>query len=152
MKSFLSTKNLVAIALILFGCILAVRQNPSPKIDDVAILNIDKPTDAIINIVNPISKLVTDPTDRAKLAIFNQEFAKRVLAYNANNQQVNDVYVLAGSKFFNNDLVDKYKDLDVELVKLLESSIGSENHIVTQQEKEDISTKFMGLAWALIQK
>jgi len=152
MKLFLNITNLVAVSLILFGCVLAIQLNQKPQVDDVAILNIEKPTDDIISIVGPIGKLITDPTDRAKLAIFNQEFANRVVSYNTNNQQVNDVYVLAGSKFFNNDLVDKYKNLDVELVKLLESSIGSDNHILTKEEKQDISAKFMGLAWALIQK
>lgn len=153
MKSFLSIKNLLAIGLILFGLILAIKINEKPEVNDpVVILNIQKPSDEIIAIVSPISKLVSDPTDRAKLAIFNQEFANRVVSYNTNNQQTNDVYVLAGSKFFKDSLVDKYKDLDGELIKLLESSMGSDNHILTNEEKTDVSNKFMGLAWSLIQK
>lgn len=153
MKSFLSIKNLIAISLILFGCVLAIELNKKDTINEpIVILNIQKPNEEIISIVSPISKLITDPTDRAKLAIFNQEFANRILTYQTNNQQTNDVYVLAASKFFKDSLVDKYSDLDSELIKLLESSIGNDNHILTQEEKKDISNKFMGLAWSLIQK
>lgn len=153
MKSFLSIKNLVAISLIAFGCILAIKLNEKPKVDDpVVILNIEKPTDEIIEIVSPISKLVTDPTDRAKLAIFNQEFATRIISYATDNQKTNDVYVLAASKFFKDSMLDKYEGLDSEVIKLLESSIGTDNHILTNEEKLDISKKFTGLAWSLIQK
>lgn len=153
MKTFLSIKNLLAISLILFGIILAVKLNEKPKVDDdVVVLNIERPTDEIISIVAPISKLVIDPNDRVKLAIFNQEFATRVSSYNTDNQKLNDLYVLAASKFFKDTLLNKYESLDAELVKLLESSIGSENHILTNQEKSDVSKKFMGLSWSLIQK
>lgn len=153
MKSFLNIKNLVAISLIAFGCILAIKLNEKPKVDDpVVILNIEKPTDEIIGIVSPISKLVTDPTDRAKLAIFNQEFATRIMSYTTDNQKTNDVYVLAASKFFKDSMLNKYEGLDSEVIKLLESSIGTDNHILTNEEKLDISKKFTGLAWSLIQK
>ena len=64
------------------------------------------------------SDLITDPSDRAKLAIFNYEFAERVLDYNTTSQQVNDVYTLAGKIFFEDTLVDKYDGLAEEIVKL----------------------------------
>lgn len=154
MKFSLNLKNLIAICLVLFGVVLAV-QSPNNNIidnDDIAILDIKKPSQEIIDLVQPIAKLITDPTDRAKLAIFNQEFATRITNYTADNQQTNDVYVMAASFFFMDSLKDKYKDLDVEIVKLLKSSIGEDNHILTESEKADISAKFMGLAWSLIQK
>lgn len=66
-----------------------------------------KQTQDIVELVTPISNLVSDPTDRAKLAIFNQAFATRVKGYDTDLQQVNDVYVLAGSHFFESTLVDK---------------------------------------------
>lgn len=151
MKKLLNLKNSIAIVLILFGITVAIEQARKPS-ENTVVLNIDKPSDDIISLVEPISKLVSDPTDRAKLAIFNQEFATRVLTYNTNNQQTNDVYVLAASHFFQSSLLDKYENLDTELVKLLESSIGNDNHILSESEKLDISKKFMGLAWALIEK
>lgn len=152
MNTYLNTKNLVAIALILFGALLAVSQNIKPVNNEIAILNIEKPTQEVIEIVKPIADLISDPTDRAKLAIFNQDFANRIIGYETDNQKTNDVYVLAASIFFKDDLRDKYRDLDSSLVKLLESSIGSDNHVLNKDEKLDIHNKFMGLAWALTQK
>lgn len=154
MKSLLNLKNLIAIALILFGIIVAVKNSPKPVIDEdeIAILDIKEPSQEILALVSPTAQLVTDPTDRAKLAIFNQEFATRVLNYTTDNQKTNDVYVLAASYFFKDGLKDKYDNLDNSIVKILQSSIGDENHILTSEEKADIAAKFMGLAWALIQK
>lgn len=154
MKSVLNLKNLLAIGLIIFGVTLAWQnqQNTIIDEDEIAILEIEEPSEDIMELVKPISDLVTDPTDRAKLAIFNQEFATRIIDYNADNQQTNDVYVLAANEFFNNELNDKYEGLDKEIIKLLQSSIGDENHMLTEEEKRDISTKFTGLAWSLIQK
>lgn len=154
MKSLLNTKNLVAILLILFGIIVSITTSTKSVIDkdEVAILDIKEPSQEILSFVSPISDIVTDPTDRAKLAIFNQEFANRITNYTTDNQQTNDVYVLAASHFFKDGIKDKYENLDTEIVKLLRSSIGDDNHILTESEKADISAKFMGLAWVLIQK
>jgi len=154
MKFNLNLKNAVAICLVLFGLVLAIQKSSNVVIDkdEIAILDIKKPAQEIIDLVQPIANLVTDPTDRAKLAIFNQDFATRITNYTADNQQTNDVYVLAASLFFTDSLKDKYNNLDIELVKLLKSSIGEDNHILTETEKADISAKFMGLAWSLIQK
>lgn len=154
MKSALSIKNLIAITLVLFGVVLAIQSSTNDVIDkdDIAILDIKEPSKEIIELVQPISQLVTDPTDRAKLAIFNQEFSNRIVNYTTDNQKTNDVYVLAASYFFNSSLKNKYDGLDAKIVELLQSSIGDDNHMLTEAEKLDISTKFMGLAWTLIQK
>lgn len=136
------------IGLIIIGLVL---WNPKTEVD-VKLIEVDKPTQEIVELVAPISDIVTDPTDRAKLAIFNQTFANRVKGYNTDLQQVNDVYVLAGSKFFENSLVDKYADLDRSLVSLIEKAAGSDNHSLTEEEKQKLSSYFMGLAWSLIQK
>jgi hypothetical protein len=154
MKSMINLKNAIAVALILFGVVLAIQTSPKPVIDDeeIAILDIKEPSKEIVELVKPISDLIKDPTDRAKLAIFNQEFANRIKNYGADNQQTNDVYVLAASYFFKDSLNDKYEDLDTKIVDLLKSSIGEDNHILTQEEKTDIANKFLGLAWSLIQK
>lgn len=152
MKSLFNFKNLIGIGLILLGLGLGLSQIKPIDNKPVILLNIDKPTNDILINVEPISKLITDPTDRAKLAIFNQEFSNRILNYAADNQQTNDVYVLAASYFFKDSLNDKYANLDKELIKLLESIIGSDNHILSEEEKINISKHFLGLAWSLIQK
>lgn len=152
MKPTLNLKNFIAIALILFGLTLVVQQFQNVPTNDIVVLDIKEPSKEILELVAPIAKSITDPTDRAKLAVFNQEFASRIRKYNSDNQQTNDVYVLAASYFFKDSLKDKYDNLDTNIIELLKSSIGEDNHILTDLEKEDIANKFLGLAWSLIQK
>jgi hypothetical protein len=154
MEKFLKVKNLIALILLgiaLYQPILnIVPISPKP---DVAILNIDRPSDEVIELVKPVSSLIIDPTDRAKVAIYSQEFANRVKTYDAQLQQVNDVLALSASGFFEGTMNDKYKDLDVAIVDLITSAVGGdENHKLTDEEKNKISDRFMGLAWSLIQK
>jgi hypothetical protein len=154
MKNYLNLKTIIGLSLICIGLLLP----PHIKINNVdnnniAILNIDKPTETILNIVAPISSVVTDPTDRAKLAIFNQDFANRVKNYDADTQQINDLYSIAASEFFGSSLDNKYKNLDVLLVELIKTCCsGEDNHKLTKEEKDKLSSHFMGLAWSLIQK
>jgi hypothetical protein len=131
------------------------QNNPTPKPPEppaISILNIDKPSDATLSKVQKFSDLITDPTDRAKLAIFNHQFAKNILGYETNLQQVNDVYVLAGKSFFQESLRGKYKELPSMIIDLIKDTTSDENHILTQSEKNSISENFMGVAWVLIQK
>lgn len=154
MNKLINLKTIIGCGLVLFGLVLGLSQIKPKVIDDevVTILNIDKPSDSVIQLVSPISALVTDPTDRAKLAIFNQEFANRIKSYETDNQKTNDVYVLAAQYFFLDSLKDKYPNFDTKIVGLLESCIGSDNHVLTTEEKALLSERFLGLAWSLIQK
>lgn len=154
MEKFLKVRNLIALVLLglaLYKPVLSlIPVFPKP---DVAILNIDRPSEEIIELVKPISTLITDPTDRAKMAIYSQEFASRVKIYDAQLQQVNDVLALSASGFFEGSMNDKYKDLDVAIIDLITSAAGGDdNHKLTDEEKNKISDRFMGLAWSLIQK
>tara|TARA_B100000497_G_scaffold125878_1_gene163324 strand:+ start:341 stop:799 length:459 start_codon:yes stop_codon:yes gene_type:complete len=116
------------------------------------ILNIEKPTPDILKVSEPISKIVSDKEDRQRLAIFNYEFSKRILEYNTNSQQVNDVYVLAGRLFFDQSLVNKYDGLAQKIQDILENILGSENSNVTEPQKQKLSSYFKGVAWSLVQK
>ena len=146
MTKLINFRSLIGIAIIIIALW------PSFSKVDVALLDIEKPTPDVIELVSPISNLITDPTDRAKLAIFNQAFANRVKSYDADTQQVNDVYVLAGQTFFKDSLVDKYRELDKMLIELMTKAMGSDNHALTSEEEQLLSSYFMGLAWSLIQK
>lgn len=148
MKKLLNFRALLGILLL----IIAILPESRPIVDDTVLLNIEKPSQEIIELVSPISNIVTDPTDRVKLAIFNQEFGNRVKTYNSDVQQVNDVYVLAASNFFKDSLRNKYEQLDVLLVNLLAKACTTDNHILTQEEKDLLSSYSTGLSWALIQK
>lgn len=153
------SKNILAIALLVYALFgnglldLLDKPSPEPKPEpSVEILNIEKPSDIVISKVKVFSDLVTDPTDRAKIAIFNYEFAKRVIGYETSSQQINDVYSLAGKIFFKKTLVDKYDGLAEEIVSLLKYIITDENHEVSMQEKNKLNEYFMGVAWVLTRR
>ncbi len=123
--------------------------NPAPP---AAILKIESPSQEVQDRVAVFSDMITDPSDRAKIAIFNYEFANRVLDYSATVQNVNDVYTLAGKTFFSESLVNKYEGLAQEIVSLLSECMGEEEHSITADEKVKIHDYFLGVAWSLIQK
>ncbi len=149
-------KSLIALFLLVFGVfgsdIDISKYMPfiKPEPPAAKILNIDLPSEDTIQRVNKFSNIITDPDDRAKIAIFNYEFAQRCLEYKATSQNVNDIYSLAGKAFFKDDLVDKYNNLAEEIVSLLKMCIGEDNHIITEEEKNNIHKYFMGVAWVLI--
>jgi len=148
MTKFLNIKTVIGILLIVAGLVL---YRPTVTVDkDLINLNIEKPSVQVLELIKPISSLITDPTDRAKLAIFNQEFSKRIINYNADIQQINDVYVLAASEFFKDTLKDKYAELDVRLVSLISSVTSEDNHKLSQEELTKLSDYFNGLSWSLI--
>lgn len=118
----------------------------------VGILNIDTPNIAVQDRVKIFSSIISDPTDRAQIALFNYEFASRIQNWDTNAQKVNDVYSLAGKIFFQNRLVNKYENLSDEIVNLLEEIITDDDHVLTESEKIKIHEYFTGLSWALIQK
>lgn len=157
MSKFLNAKNVIALILVGIGLwmqfgYLVPMPNIKPK-PDVAILNIDKPNEYILNLVQPVSDLVTDPTDRAKLAIYSQEFANRIKKYDIELQQINDVLALAAKEFFQDSMNDKYVGLDDGIIKLITTSAGTDdNHKLTDDEKLKLSETFMGFAWTLIQR
>jgi len=151
-------KILLALLLMVYGVFgsefSSILSNiiPTPEPPAAKILDISKPTDEIVNRVKIFSDLITDPDDRAKMAIFNYEFAKRVTEYNTNAQQVNDVYSLAGKSFFNKTMLNKYDNLAEEIVELMSECVGEQNKSVTEAEKQKLHDYFMGIAWVLIHK
>lgn len=153
-------KNIAAVILLtyaLFGGGLIdklknVLPTPSPEPKPVAILNIDKPSENVIVRVEKFSTLISDPTDRAKIAIFNNDFANRIKGWETNNQQVNDVYTLAAKIFFQDSLVNKYAGLSTEIISLLRELLTDDNHVLTSEEKTKVSEYFNGVAWVLIQR
>ena len=149
-------KGIVALLLLIFsvfgGSLDLSNILPKPEPPNAAILVIETPSEEVLDRVEIFSTIVTNPDDRAKLAIFNYEFASRINGYSTSSQQVNDVYSLAGKTFFKSDLVDKYDNLAEEIIKLMEDVIQTDNHILSVQEKEQLSKYFMGVAWVLINK
>ena len=151
-------KNILAIILLVYAVFgeglldyLDVVKKPEPN-PAAEILDIVKPDEEVIKEVKSFSEIVTEPSDRAKLAIFNYEFAERVLNYDSTVQQANDVYALAGKLFFKDSMVDKYDGLAEKIKYILVKILTNDNHVITQKEKQDLNKYFMGIAWSLIQK
>lgn len=150
-------KNIIAIILLLFvfsDSIIKYIPNVTPsEIDQInSVLNIDKPTDEVLKKVKPVADLVTNKEDRAKIALFNYEFSERVASYITDSQQLNDVYVKAAKKFFDNSLDGKYPGFSEGLVDIFTSVLTDDNHILSKEEKQSIRDLFRGLAWALIER
>lgn len=145
--------NIIGILLITLAFVpLNINPNIVPVIPVTPAINldIDKPSDETLNIVKPISDLVTNRDDRTKLAVFNYCFSKRVEKYDIKAQQMQDLYVLAASYYFGESLKDKYDNLDQKLVELFELSVGGDDHILVNTDKINLKNNFGGLAWSLI--
>lgn len=124
----------------------------NPIIPEVSIIDVQKPSQDVLEKVQIFKDLITEEEDRQRIAIFNYEFSKRVVGYETSSQQINDVYSLAGKLFFSNSIVGKYDGLAENIVRLMEDVLTDENHTVSEEEKSLLSKYFAGVAWVLIQK
>lgn len=148
---------LVAIGLlyfVFFGSLPSIDLNPiKNEVDEVqALLDIEKPSDTILNQVKPVADLVTSVEDRAKVALFNHEFSSRITKYETDAQQLNDVYTKAAANFFKEEMKGKYPGLSDGLVNLLKSVVTDDNHVLDTDEKQRLKDLFSGLSWALIER
>jgi hypothetical protein len=147
-----STRLVLGLCLVSVGLFWNNIANFIPKIDNKTpkqLVQIDKPSDEVFNTVKPVADLITDPSDKIKLCLFNNTFSKRVTSYSADAQQVNDVYVQAAKNLFGDSLKGKYQGFSGSLDKLFGSVFGIENHVVTDKEKSALSETFRGLAYCL---
>lgn len=149
---------LVAIGLLIFvfyGSVPDININPiipPDEIDEVEeLIKVERPSEAILLKVRPAASLISQTEDRAKLALFNHEFANRVSKYNTDVQKLNDVYAKAGSIFFDKALKGKYDGFSESLEEIFESVTTDENHSLTDEEKKELKELFLGLSWALIE-
>jgi hypothetical protein len=138
---------LIGLSLILAGLLFGTKPKYEKKLIDI-----DTPEPSVVELVKPISSIITDPNDKAKLALFNYEFGNRLPKYEADTQKLNDVYVLAASKFFKDSLVNKYENLDVKILKLISEVTTDNNSQLTSEQKQELSKRFIGLSWSLINK
>lgn len=151
MKKLLNIKTAIGLCCILYALVLLYKPSEN-NIINFNILDLEKPSAEILTVVQPISKLVTDRTDKAKLAVFNQEFGKRMLSYNADAQQINDLYVSAASCFFQDSINDKYGGLGEGLIGLMKAVVSDDNARLTDAQKLQMSKNFLGLSWSLTQE
>jgi len=144
------------LALIIFSALFLDISNLKGIIERItkkeSVVSVDPaPTEASIALAKTASDLVTDKEDRATLAIFNLEFAKRVVVYAEviNTQQLQDIYVASASSVYGKSISSKYQSLGSELVKLIKSVIGEEEHVLTSEDAKSLSDIFRALSFNL---
>ena len=150
-------RTILGLAVILLGLFWVQIQEGIPDIvtpDDsvVVVIDINEPSQEIKEKVSSIAELITDEKDRLNLCIFNKVFSERVKNYDADAQQINDVYTEAAKMFFGETLKGKYEGYGSGITKLMSGVLGEENHKLTDQEKKQLSEIFSGLAWCLKKK
>lgn len=130
----------VALILITFSI------NGKTKTHDVLNIIIPSVNETVIKRTSNISNIVTDNTDRIQLCIFNKIFADRLIKYNADQQQMNDVYVNAAKKIFESRLVNKYEDLSGFIENLFHEIVGDDIHKLNEEQKQNLQSLFYGVA------
>tara|TARA_R100001463_G_scaffold46752_1_gene95342 strand:- start:394 stop:861 length:468 start_codon:yes stop_codon:yes gene_type:complete len=147
-----TTRTVLGLLIILIGLFLPQIQERIPDLIPNPVgpaVEIQEPTQEIKEKTLKVAELVTDSKDRLDLCIFNKTFSERVLGYDADVQQVNDIYTESGKILFKDSLKGKYDGYGSGVVSLISDITGSENHQLTQGEKRQISEVFSGLAWNL---
>jgi len=148
-------RALIGLAFILVGLFLPQIQERIPDIlvkpePSTPVIQIAEPNQKVIEKVSSVAALVTDDMDRVRLAIFNDIFSKRILDYNADSQQINDVYTEAARNIFGNSMKGKYEGYAAGITALFIDVLGTQNHQLSEVEKSQLSAYFRGLAWCLI--
>ena len=147
-------RALIGLVFVLVGLFLPQIQERIPDVlvkpKPAPIIQIAEPNQKVIEKVSSVASLVTDDKDRVELAIFNDIFANRILDYDADSQQINDVYTEAARNVFGSSMQGKYKGYSAGLTSLFKEVLGTKNHQLSEEEKSKLSAYFRGLAWCLI--
>ena len=145
-------RTVLGLLIVLVGLFLPQIQERIPDLipkPSAPVVDIKEPTQEIKGKTLKVSEKVTDTKDRLDLCVFNKVFSERVLGYDADVQQVNDIYTESGKILFKDSLKGKYDGYGSGVVSLISEITGNENHELTQKEKQQISEVFSGLAWNL---
>ena len=142
----------LGLLIILIGLFLPQIQERIPDLipdNSPPSIIIEEPTQEIKDKTLKVSEKVTDSKDRLDLCVFNKVFSERILGYDADVQQVNDIYTESGKILFKDSLKGKYDGYGASVVSLISEITGNENHQLSEPEKQQISEVFSGLAWNL---
>jgi hypothetical protein len=118
------------------------------------ILDLKKPTDKLLEELKDVKSIVSGPDevfDRELIAIFNNEMAKRLPSYeNVNSISFENYYVESAKLTFNNRISNKYKALGDRMYKIILSTLGENEAIITKEEQIVLSDKMKAIAWILL--
>jgi len=118
------------------------------------ILDLKKPTDKLFEELKDVKNIVSGPDevfDRELIAIFNNEMGKRLPSYeNVNSISFENFYVESAKLTFNNRISNKYKSLGDRMYKIILSTLGDNEAIITKEEQIALSDKMKAIAWILL--
>lgn len=118
------------------------------------ILDLEKPSDKLYEELKDVKSIVSGPDevfDRELIAIFNNEMGKRLPSYdNINSISFENFYVESAKLTFNNRISNKYKTLGDRMYKIILSTLGENEAIITKEEQMALSDKMRAISWILL--
>ena len=117
-------------------------------------LSLEKPDDATLAELKDIKSIVSGPDevfDRELIAVFNNEMGKRIQAYDdVNTLAFENYYYDAGKMYFEGRIAKKYSGLGDKLYKVMLSTLGENESILSKEDLKNLSNKMKGIAWVLL--
>ena len=117
-------------------------------------LDLKKPSDKLYEELKDVKDIVSGPDqvfDRELIAIFNNEMGKRLPSYeNVNSISFENFYVESAKLTFNNRISNKYKALGDRMYKIILSTLGENESIITKEEQGLLSEKMRAISWILL--
>jgi hypothetical protein len=118
------------------------------------LLDLQKPNDKLYDELKDIKSIVSGPDevfDREIIAIFHNEIGKRLPNYeNITSISFENFYVESAKLTFNNRISNKYKTLGDRMYKIILSTLGENEAIITKEEQLALSEKMRAIAWILL--
>jgi hypothetical protein len=125
-----------------------------PSVNYNKMLDLEKPSDKLYEELKDVKSIVSGPDevfDRELIAIFNNEMGKRLPSYeNINSISFENFYVESAKLTFNNRISNKYKSLGDRMYKIILSTLGENEAILTKEEQVALSEKMRAIAWILL--
>ena len=126
----------------------------NPSTDYSKLLDLTKPNNTLYEELKDIKGIVSGPDevfDREIIAIFHNEMGKRLPKYkNVSSISFENFYVESAKLTFNNRLSNKYRSLGDKMYKIILSTLGENESIITKQEQLVLSEKMRAIAWILL--
>lgn len=151
------TKLVIGLALLVVGFFyedLPFRKSIVVNNEYNTYLSLEKPSDEVLNEIKDIKNIVSGPDqvfDRELIAIFNNEMGKRISKYeNVNTLSFENYYYDAGKMYFEGRIAKKYNGLGDKLYKIILSTLGENESVISKEEFGKLSEKMRGIAWVLL--
>lgn len=130
-------------------------KNPEIKSTNYSeILELKKPNDSLYEELKDIKEIVSGPDevfDREIIAVFHNEVGKRLPSYeNITSIAFENFYIDSAKLTFNGRLANKYKNLGERIYKIILSTLGDNESVITKEEQLNLSEKMRAISWILL--